>query len=234
MDESLGPRTLALFFSLVLLTSSQAIAMPAACEHEVTGTTVPPTSGNPLVIDNISGTVISANFFNGGAIDAPYFDGMESVSVCVSPNDTNGNRAAQITTDVGQDNDFIIKGYPEFIVGSKFGNINETSFRYYSTVGLTEEDRWPVVATGLDQNGFPFEFANLEYISRKKGIGLPAFTNNLPDITITLDVDETNVIGAERDVMLESFFFDTSRNANTIGSNVATNGPVANLSLIHI
>ena len=94
-----------------------------------------------------------------------------------------------ITTDVGLDNDFIIKGYPEFIVGSKFGNISETSFRFYSNAGLPEEDRWPVVATGVDQQGFPFEFANLEYVSRKKMVGLPAFVNDLPDISVTLDLE---------------------------------------------
>ena len=200
----------------------------SSCQFEVIGTTVPPTSGNPVVIDDISGTVISANFFNGGAIDSPYFDGLETVSVCVSQPDSNGKRTAQITTDVGLDNDFIIKGYPEFVVGSKFGNIFETSHRYYSNAGLLEEDKWPVVATGLDQQGFPFEFANLEYISNKRDVGLPAFTTNLPNITVTLDVDETNVVGAERDVMLESWFFDTSKNANIIGNNIATNGPVAN------
>ena len=200
----------------------------SSCQFEVVGTTVPPTSGNPVVIDDISGTVISANFFNGGAIDSPYFDGLETVSVCVSQPDSNGKRTAQITTDVGLDNDFIIKGYPEFVVGTKFGNLFETSFRYYNNNGLPEEDRWPVVATGLDQQGFPFEFANLEYVSNKRAVGLPAFTNDLPNITVTLDVDEFNVVGSERDVMLESWFFDTSRNADIIGTNSATNGPIAN------
>ena len=200
----------------------------SGCQFEVVGTTVPPTSGNPVVIDDISGTVISANFFNGGAIDSPYFDGLETVSVCVSQPESNGKRTAQITTDVGLDNDFIIKGYPEFVVGTKFGNLFETSFRYYNNNGLPEEDRWPVVATGLDQQGFPFEFANLEYVSDRKAVGLPAFTTNLPNITVTLDVDEFNVVGSERDVMLESWFFDTSKNANVIGTNIATNEPVAN------
>ena len=229
MDESYSRQALALIFTLALLASSGASAQPlAACEYEVTGTTVPPTSGNPTIIDNITGTVISANFFNGSAIDAPYFDGQEYVSVCVSPADSAGKRTAVIATDVGLDNDFIIKGYPEFVVGSKFGNIFETSFRYYNNNGLPEEDRWPVVATGLDQQGFPFEFANLEYISEKREVGLPAFTNKLPQITVTLDVDEINVVGSERDVMLESWFFDTSKNAAIIGSNIATNGPIAN------
>ena len=85
----------------------------------------------------------------------------------------------------------------------------------------------PVVATGLDPQGFPFEFANLEYISNKRQVGLPAFTSSLPNITVTLDVDETNVIGAERNVMLECWFFDTSKNANFIGDNIATNRPIA-------
>ena len=89
MDESYSRQALALIFTLALLASSGASAQPlAACEYEVTGTTVPPTSGNPTIIDNITGTVISANFFNGGAIDAPYFDGLEYVSVCVSPADS--------------------------------------------------------------------------------------------------------------------------------------------------
>lgn len=153
---------------------------------------------------------------------------MESVSVCVSPFDAEGNRAALITTDIGRDNDFIIKGYPEFIVSSKFGNIYETSFRYYANTDLPEEHKWPVTASGLDQNGFPFEFANLEYVSIVKEVGLPAFTSDLPDITVTLDVDEFNVIGTERDVMLESWFFDTSKNDAIIGTNISTNQPIAN------
>jgi len=228
MDESLSRYVFALLFTASLITSSETSAMSAACEYEVTGTTVPPSSGNPTIIDDISGTVISANFFNGGAIDAPYFDGLETVSVCVSPFDSAGKRTAQITTDVGLDNDFIIKGYPQFVVGTKFGNLFETSFRYYNTAGLPEEDKWPVVATGIDLQGRPFEFANLEYVSDKRGVGLPAFTTQLPQITVTLDIDELNVVGSERDVMLESWFFDTSKNSAIIGTNVATNGPVAN------
>jgi hypothetical protein len=197
------------------------------CEHEVVGTSSPPSSGNPTVIDDISGTVISANFFNSGAIDPPYFDGMEFLSVCVKPADETGKRTATITTDVGLDNDFHIKGYPEFVVGTKFGNIYETSFRYYPNTGLPPEDQWPVRATGLDGNGNPYEFANLEYVAAKKNVGLPAFTNALPEIVVTLDVDEINVEGAERDVMLESWFHDTATHADIIGDNAATNTPLS-------
>ena len=197
------------------------------CEYVTTGTTNPNTSGTPLVINSATGTVISANFFNTGAIDPPYYDGLEFVSVCVEPPDSSGNVTATITTDVGLDNDFLIKAYPEFIVGTKFGNQSETSYRYYDTLDLPNEHKWPVKSDNLDQNGNPYEFANLEYVSQVKGVGLPAFTNELPDITITLDMDEYNVVSAERDVMLESFFFDTSANASIIGNNAVTNQPLA-------
>ena len=198
------------------------------CEFFVIGTSEPPSSGTPAIISDVTGTVISANFFDSGAIDQPYFDGNESVSVCVRPLDTSGNRTAEITTDVGLDNDFNIKAYPQFIIGSKFGNIFETSFRFYSNTGLPVEDQWPVTSTNFSDSGTPFEFANLEYVSEVRGVGLPAFTNNLPEISITLDIDETNIVGAERDIMLESWFFDTSANASIIGNNVATGLPIAN------
>lgn len=197
------------------------------CEYEVTGTTVPASSGTPTTISNASGTVISANFFNSGAIDPPYFDGAEFVSVCVTPFSVSGSRTAEITTDVGLDNDFIIKGYPQFVIGTKFGNIYETSFRYYSNTGLPEKHRWPVLATGTDTAGQNFQFANLQYVSTEKGIGLPAFTNALPEITIKVDIDEYNVRGSERDVMLESWFYDTSTNSTLIGNNTVTGEPIA-------
>ena len=200
----------------------------AICEYGVTGTSFPPTSGSPTTISNQTGTVISGNFFNSGAIDPPYRDNQEYVSVCISPFDSQGNRSAEITTDVGRDNDFIVKAYPQFVVGTKFGNQFETSFRYYSNNGLAPEDRWPVVATGQDINGQPYQFANLEYVSRKKKVKLPAFTNDLPEIVVHIDLDEHNVVGSERDVMLESWFFDTSANASQIGNNTATNQPIAN------
>ena len=197
------------------------------CEYEAAGTSLPATSGSPTVIDDVTGTVIFANFFNSGAINPPHFDGQEFVSVCVAPADQDGSRAATITTDVGLDNNFQIKAYPEFIVGTKFGNQFETSFRYYSIAGLPPEDKWPVEATGTDNNGEPFEFANLEYVAIKKDVGLPTFTSTLPEIFVTIDIDESNVVGAERDIMLESWFHDTSTNAGLIGNNAATNLPIA-------
>ena len=78
----------ALYAVLVLLfllnnpTSFSALHTPN-CEYEVLGTTVPNTSGSPALISETSGTVISANFFNSGAINP--IDGLEFVSVCVSP-----------------------------------------------------------------------------------------------------------------------------------------------------
>lgn len=197
------------------------------CEFYATGTTRPNTSGTPVVINDTTGTVISANFFNTGAINEPYFDGSEFVSVCIEPFDDNGNRTTTIMSDIGLDNDFSIKAYPEFIVGSKFGNQYETSYRYYNNDGLPAEHKWPVKSNNLDQNGNAYEFANLEYVSQVKGVGLPAFTNNLPDISITLDIDEQNVVGSERDVMVESFFYDTSANATIVGNNAVTNQPIA-------
>ena len=205
-----------------------AIEATENCEFQTRGTSSPPSSGTPTLISENTGTVISANFFDSSAIDPPYFDGNEFVSVCVSSLDANGNRTANITTDVGLDNDFLIKAYPQFIVGSKFGNISETSFRFYATNNLPEKDKWPVTSSNLSDQGKPFEFANLEYVSTGAGVGLPAFTNDLPSISITLDIDEQNIVGAERDIMLESWFYDTSTNAELIGNNVATGLPIAN------
>ncbi|OED35827.1 hypothetical protein AB833_29275 [Chromatiales bacterium (ex Bugula neritina AB1)] len=198
------------------------------CESQVIGTAEPPSSGTPIVISDLTGTVISANFFNSGAIDPPYFDGNEFVSVCVSNPDSTGNRTAEITTDIGQDNDFNIKAYPQFIIGSKFGNIYESSHRYYPNADLPEQHKWPVTSSNLSNQNTPYELANLDYISAVKGVGLPAFTNNLPDIAITLDIDEENVVGAERDIMLESWFYDTSANAVKLGNDISTGLPIAN------
>ena len=197
------------------------------CQFEVTGTTVPNSSGTPVVINEFTGTVIFANFFGSGAIDPPYYDGGESVSVCVNHPDTTGQITARITTDVGLDNDALIKGYPQFLIGTKFGNQSETSFRYYDNSALPIEQQWPVTSTGNNDSGTPFQFANLEFVSHAKNIGLPAFTAELPSIEITLDIDEQNVIQAERDVMLESWFFDTSANSTIIGNNIATGQPIA-------
>jgi len=216
----------ALFFTLPFL--SGPASAQNSCAFEANGTTVPNTSGTPLVINTENGTVISANFFDSGAIDPPYFDGQEHVSVCVHEPDSNGITKATIIYDVGLDNDTRIKAYPQFVIGTKFGNLYETSFRYYSTDQLPVDQHWPVVADDLTQETGGFNFANLEYVSRIRGIGLPAFTNNLPSMTVTLDMDEQNVIGAERDVMLESWFYDTSANATLIGNNSTTGQPIVN------
>lgn len=189
----------------------------AACEYRALGTAEPPNSGTPAVIDATTGTVIAANFFNSGAITNP---DTETVEVCVLPRQSNGQQTSTITTDVGLDDNTLIKAYPEFIIGSKFGNMSETSFRDYNRTGLPAEDVWPVTSTT------GFELANLEYVSSL--IGLPAFTNSLPDITVTLDMDEQNVVGANRDVMLESWFYDTSANSAIIGDNAVTNTPLSN------
>ena len=198
------------------------------CQYETTGTSEPATSGTPVVINETTGTVISANFFDSGAIDPPFFDGLESVSICVRPPDENGIITARISTDVGLDNDTRIKGYPQFVIGTKFGNQYETSFRYYSNSNLATSNQWPVVSDRMSINGTPYSFANLEYVSKIKGIELPAYTNSLPSIAIKLDLDEINVVGAERDIMLESWFYDTSANAQLIGNNVATGEPIGN------
>ena len=211
------------FLSIPIVTSAQSM-----CSHETIGTTVPNTSGTPMVINQQNGTVISANFFASGAIDPPHFDGQEFVSVCVHPPIQNGETTATITTDVGLDDDAQIKGYPQFLVGTKFGNQFETSFRFYANTGLPTEHQWPVTAANLNDVNNNFEFANLEYISNIRGIGLPAFTNNLPEISVDLDIDEQNVVGSERDVMLESWFYDTSANADLIGNNLATGTPIVN------
>lgn len=224
---------LCLLASLALtLVCSATISAPRSagdCLHRAIGTTQPNTSGTPILIDSTTGTVISANFFNSGAIIySPYFDGNEFVSVCVVDPALSQSAVAQISTDVGLKDDSIIKGYPEFIFGTKFGNQFETSFRYYSNTGLPPTHQWPVESTNLASNNQPFKLANLEYISQIKGLGLPAFTDALPQIDITLDLAEENVVGAERDVMLESWFYDTSANAMLIGNNVATGEPIAN------
>jgi len=217
--------------SLVLFSASSWSNEPnttSECRFEAIGTSEPPSSGTPTVINSKTGTVISANFFDSGAIGPPFFDGLESVSICVRAPDTNGKITARISSDVGLDDDTRIKGYPQFVMGTKFGNQFETSFRYYSNTNLPPEHQWPVISDRLANNNEPFRLANLEYISNTRGIGLPAFTNNLPEIIVNLDLDEFNVIGAERDVMLESWFYDTGANAALIGNNVATGLPIAN------
>ena len=206
------------FLSIPIVASAQSM-----CSYETIGTTTPNTSGTPVVISPVTGTVISANFFDSGAIDPPFFDGMEFVSVCV-----NGNNTAVITTDVGLDDDTRIKAYPQFAIGTKFGQQSETSFRFYPNTGLPAEHQWPITGADFSDVNNSFELANLEYISEIRGVGLPAFTNDLPEISITLDIDEQNVVGAERDVMLESWFFDTSANADVIGNNTVTGSPIVN------
>ena len=213
---------------LVLLCATGTLQAQENCSFEAIGTTVPNTSGTPLIINSLSGTVISANFFASGAIDPPFFDGGEFVSVCILEPDQNGRTIATLTTDVGLDDDTQIKAYPQFLVGSKFGNQSETSFRFYSNTGLPAEQQWPVIAENLNDASSNFEFANLEYVSNIRGVDLPAFTNNLPEIEITLDIDEQNVVGAERDVMLESWFYDTAANSDLIGINLTTGASVVN------
>lgn len=205
-----------------LLSASSQFAYPAivnaqmSCQHQVLGTANPPDSGVLEIINPASGTVIAANFFNSGAISNPTD---ESVSLCVHGQAHTGPGLATIFTDVGLDDNTQIKAYPEFIVGSKFGNQWETSFRYYDNSNLGARDQWPVTS----ENGF--NFANLEYVAKQ--IGLPAYSNDLPGISITIDMDETNVIGSNRDVMLESWFFDSSKNGSIIGNNLATSNPIA-------
>ncbi len=211
-----------------LLYPPQTVLAQSTCEFEVKGTTVPNTSGTPAMINPNTGTVISANFFNSGAIGPDYFDGLEFVSVCVGERAANGTLSATINSDIGRDNNTQIKAYPQFVFGTKFGNQYETSFRYYSQNNLPASQHWPVTAENLGNANSEYEFANLEYVSETRGIGLPAFTNNLPLITVTLDLDEHNVIGSERDVMLESWFYDTSANSNLIGNNRTTGQPVVN------
>jgi len=186
------------------------------CSHQVTGTATPANSGTPTIIDvdeisYATGTVISANFFNSGAI---IDRNGRTVSVCVTHADSNGARKAQIVTDVGRTDNTLIKAYPEFIVGSKFGLVGETSYRPYPA--LTSD-------TG-------FTYPDLTTISGL--VGLPAFTHDLPEIDIVIDMDEENVIGAERDVMLESWFYDTAANATAIGNDAAGNPLVNTLNNI--
>lgn len=168
------------------------------CAYSVNGTTE--SSGAPLVISRETGTVIFSNFFNGSAIT----DGTDRyVSVCVSAEDEQGNKFAHFTTDVGQDDNTAIKAYPEFIIGSKFGLTSETSFRPYPSL---------VSSTG-------FEYPALDVVSSI--VGLPAFTYNLDhtDIDVIVDIDEQNVAGSIRDVMLESWFYDTSAGTTDAGNH---------------
>ena len=72
---------IALFLRAFLLISPNLVNPPVMadavsnCHIEVRGTTVPNTSGSPVVINEKTGTIISANFFNSGAIDPGFFDG---------------------------------------------------------------------------------------------------------------------------------------------------------------
>jgi len=162
-------------------------------DDQVNGTA---NSGTPTIIDPDTGTIIFANFFNSGAI----VDGTDRyVSVCVSAPDDQGDRFAHFTTDVGRDDNIQIKAYPEFIIGTKFGLVGETSFR-------------PFPQLTSDEN---FVYPALDAVSAL--VGLPAFTNNLPDIDLVVDIDEQNVVGSIRDVMIESWFYDTNANEALVG-----------------
>lgn len=147
--------------------------------------------------------VMFANFFNSGAITNPTD---EFVEVCVTDPDNNGKRITRITADVGTTDNATIKAYPELIIGTKFGIVGETSYRPYPT--LTS-------STG-------FEYPNLVNIA--SAVGLPAFTSDLPNIDITVDIDEQNVVGANRDVMMESWFHDTSINEIGVGYSATLSG----------
>lgn len=179
------------------------IQMIIGCNYQVNGTLT--SSGVSKVIDEtdipdneLTGTLIFANFFNGSAIE----NGTDqTVSVCVSDRDALGNRFAHFTTDVGQDDDTIIKAYPEFIIGSKFGLANETSFRPGPDLVSTTGFKYPILDAVADI------------------VGLPTFTYNIPDIDIVLDIDEQNVVGSIRDVMLESWFYDTSADSVELGNH---------------
>ncbi len=188
-------------------TADALVVDALSCEHKVEGTATPANSGTPTVIDSESisfttGTVISANFFNSGAI---VDRAGRTVSVCVTEGDASGSRRAQIVTDVGQTDNTAIKAYPEFIVGTKFGLVGETSYRPYPSL---------ISSTG-------FVYPDLEAIAGLTG--LPARVTNLPDIDIVVDIDEQNVIGAERDVMIESWFYDISANSTEVGTDAAGN-----------
>jgi len=197
-------------------SAAKAVVEVLHCEHRVTGTATPANSGTPAVIDSetisfTTGTVISANFFNSGAITDRQG---RTVSLCVTEGDANQSRRAQIVADVGQTDNTIIKAYPQFIVGSKFGLVGETSFRPYPVFESTTGFKYPdlVGVGGLT--------------------GLPAYTDNLPDIDISLDIDEQNVVGAERDVMIESWFYDVSANGEKLGKDLAGNDIVNSLNNI--
>ncbi len=198
------------------LAACMLVANPAAaeeeCSHQATVIPEPASYDPPVVFNKRTGSVISPNFFNGGAIADQRG---KRASICVTSPNNAGKRRVIIQMDVGMDNNFQIKAYPEIIVGSKFGNHWETSHRYYDNDPLSDEHKWYVIS---DNN---INFANLEYLTSIRKLGLPAYTSDLPRIDISLDMDETNVVGAERDVMLESWFYDVSKNADVVGSHIA-------------
>jgi len=182
-----------------ILTASKKLE----CSTSVRGTAIPPNSGTPALVNSTNGMVMFANFFNSGAIVNPTD---EFVEVCVTDADRNGKRITKITSHVGTSDNAIIKAYPELIVGTKFGITGETSFRPFPA---------KISSTG-------FEYPDLVSVSAQ--VGLPAFTNNLPIINVQLDIDEKNVSGANRDVMMVSWFHDTSLNETEVGYTVTLSG----------
>ena len=153
-------------------------------------------SGSPVAINDL-GQIIYANFFNSGAINASQNRTYSTSVTCI---DNDGCPTLIFEADVGNTPTnpptFAVRGYPEIVlVGGKWGVPGETIQQNFSA-SLTS-------STGTEYVDHSYTIANTGY---------PAATNNIPKTQICLDIDEENHVGAERDVMLESWFFDRCQN----------------------
>ena len=154
------------------------------------------SSGSPQVINSL-GQIIYANFFNTGAINAAANRTYLSQVQC---SDVDGCPVFTFTTDVGSTPTtpptYAVRGYPEIVLaGSKWGLPQET---IQSTFGASLTS-----STGT-------EYVETNYA--ETNTGYPVFANAIPTTTVCFNADEVNHVGAERDVMMESWFYDTCQN----------------------
>lgn len=153
------------------------------------------TSGTPVALTN--GWIMSANFFNTGAIPASGNDDPNR-TYFVQVESTGSPFPITFSCDVGAVRSdpriYMVRGYPELILaGTKFGVSSET-------IGMPP---------------FQNSSTSVPYVDTTEAInrtGFPCFANKLPEVTLKIDASESNhQNSAERDVMAESWFHDVSQ-----------------------
>ena len=174
------------------------------------------TSGSPVPINDL-GQIIYANFFNAGAIGNPQPNRTYQQRVeCIETDDPNCPQLV-FTYDVGNTDvsNFAVRGYHEIILaGSKWGLPNETIQQNFGA-SLSSN-------TGT-------EYVDSGYASANTGY--PVLGSNIPATTLCLNGREQNHVGAERDIMAESWWYDIGQDTGqgsdvvgTLNNNYGTQG----------